>query len=77
MHPVKPEIIIILPVNGAVASLKPIIPTEVKQAAPNWFFLMANGLMSIPRKWKMKLEILTKTVTTKVGRCLAMPVLCL
>jgi hypothetical protein len=64
-------------VKGAVASLKPIMPTEVKQAAPNWFFLIANGLTLIPRKWKRKFEALIKTVTTKAGRYFVIPVLCL
>jgi hypothetical protein len=53
------------------------MPTEVKQAAPNWFFFIANGLTLIPRKWKRKFEALIKTVTTKAGRYLAIPVLCL
>lgn len=63
-----------LPVNGAVASSNPIIPRDVKQAEPNWFFFNARGLMLTPKKWNKKLDALIKIVTKKAGKNLATPV---
>lgn len=70
-------LILKIPIKGAVAFSNPIIPIDVKTAAPNWLAFTDKGLMLMPRKWKMNLDTGNSNDTTNAGRCFMMPMRCL
>jgi hypothetical protein len=63
-----------LRVNGAEASVKPSMPTEVTMATPKASFFIPNIFMSMPQVDVMKVISLSRTDRINAGRNLAGPV---